>query len=161
MAPDGRHHRRHSRRVRGGSMNRDDLERRMDDELRFHIDSYVDDLVRAGIARPEAERRARVEFGSIAATKDECRDSLGLRLLDELAADLRYAYRLLRRFPMVTAVAILSLALGIGATTAIFSLLEAAVWKPIPVREPERLALFSWVSGRQAVMNSSSGNWAR
>jgi len=140
-------------------MTRDDLERRMDDEVRFHIDSYVDDLVRRGVARHEAERRARVEFGGVALTKDECRDALGLRLLDDLVADLRYACRQLRRAPAFSAVAILSLALGIGANTAIFSLLEAAVWKPIPVPDPERLALFSWVSGPREVMNSSWGNW--
>ena len=90
-------------------MKRADVERRMDDELQFHIDSYVDDLVRSGVERREAERRARVEFGGIAATKDECRDALGLRLLDDLVADARYAYRQLRRSPAFAAVAILSL----------------------------------------------------
>jgi predicted permease len=143
-----------------GVFHRSRVEQRMDDELRFHIESYTDDLVRAGLAPEEARRRARVEFGGVEARKEECRDALGLRLLDELIADGRYACRQLRRSPIFTAVAILSLALGIGANSAIFSLMEA-VWKPIPIHEPERLGLFSWVSGPRQLMNSSWGFWYR
>jgi hypothetical protein len=144
-----------------GTFQRARVERRMDEELRFHIDSYLDDLVRGGVAPEEAQRRARAELGGVEARKEECRDALGLRLLDELVADGRYACRQLRRSPVFTAVAVLSLALGIGANSAIFSLLEAAVWKPLAVYEPERLALFSWVSGPRALMNSSWGNCYR
>jgi predicted permease len=144
-----------------GTFRRARVERRMDEELRFHIDSYVDDLVQRGVAPEEAQRRAHAELGGVEAKKEECRDALGLRLLDELIADGRYAYRQLRRSPVFTGVAVLSLALGIGANSAIFSLLEAAVWKPLSVHEPERLALFSWVSGPRALMNSSWGNWYR
>jgi hypothetical protein len=143
-----------------GVFHRSRVEQRMDDELRFHIESYVEDLVRSGVAPEEAHRRARVEFGGVEARKEECRDALGLRLLDELIADGRYACRQLRRSPIFTAVAILSLALGIGANSAIFSLMEA-VWKPIPIHEPERLGLFSWVSGPRQLMNSSWGFWYR
>ena len=135
------------------------VERRMDEELQFHVQSYADDLVRGGIAPEEARRRARAELGGIEGRKEECRDALGIRLLDELVADGRYALRQLRRSPVFSAVAILSLALGIGANTAIFSLMEAAIWKPSPVPEPERLGLFSWVSGPRSIMNSSWGNW--
>jgi len=137
-----------------GTFRRSGVEQQMDDELRFHI-------VRAGLAPEEARRRACREFGGVEVQKEECRDALGLRLLDELVADGRYACRQLRRSPGFTAVAVLSLALGIGATSAIFSLMEAAVWKPIAVPEPERLGLFSWVSGPRSLMNSSWGNWFR
>ncbi len=142
-------------------LHRSRVERRMDEELQFHIQSYVNDLLRAGVAPDQARRRAHVAFGGIEAHKEECRDALGLRLLDELVADARYAYRQLRHSPVFTAVAIISLALGIGANSAIFSLMEAALLKPLSVHEPERLQLFSWLSGPRALMNSSSGNWRR
>jgi predicted permease len=142
-------------------LRRSDLEQRMDDELRFHIESYTTDLERAGFTTEEARRRARVEFGGAEARKEECRDALGLRLLDQLVADGRYAGRQLRRAPVFTAIAIMSLALGIGANSAIFSLMEAALWRPTLVHQPDRLQLFSWVSGPRALMNSSSGNWRR
>jgi predicted permease len=137
------------------------VEQRMADELRFHIDSYAADLEHAGVAPAEARRRARAEFGGVEARKEECREALGFRLADELVADVRYAYRQLRHSPVFTVVAIASLALGIGANTAVFSLMEAALWKSAAVHEPDRLQLFSWVSGPRVLMNSSSGNWHR
>ncbi len=99
----------------------------MDTELGFHVDAYVDDLIRSGMDRTEAERRARIEFGSIEATKDDCRQAWGLQQMDELRADLRLTFRALRRNPGFAAIAILSLALGIGANVAIFGLLDAAI----------------------------------
>ena len=103
----------------------------MDVELGFHIDAYVEDLVRSGIDREEAERRARLEFGALEATKDECRQAWGLQWMDELRADLRLTFRTLRRNPGFAAVAILSLALGIGANTAIFGLMDAVMLRAI------------------------------
>ena len=140
---------------------RSQMERRMANELQFHIKSYVDDLLQDGIAPEEARRRAHAEFGGVEARKEECRDAHGLRMFDDLIADCRYAYRQLRHSPAFAVGAILSLALGIGANSAIFSLMEAALWKPLSVSEPERLQLFSWVSGPRVLMNSSSGNWYR
>ena len=134
------------------------LEQEMDRELRFHIESYCEDLVRSGVPPSEAKRRAQVEFGSIEARKEECRDALGLRFVYELAADMKYAFRMLRQAPGFTAVAVLSLALGIGANTAIFTLMETALWKTIPAKNPEQLRLFSWVSGRHTVMDSLDGD---
>jgi predicted permease len=111
----------------------------MDVELRFHIQARVDDLVRSGIDRAEAERLARIEFGPIESVKEECRDTTWVRWLDQLTADLRYAVRCWRRAPAFAAAAILTLALGIAANTAIFSLLDALLLRPLPVAEPYRL----------------------
>jgi predicted permease len=135
------------------------MERDMAAELRDHMDRYTEDLVSQGVPLEEARRRARVEFGTVEARKEECREALGLRLFDELRADTRYALRMLKQAPAFTAVAILSLALGIGANTAIFTLMETALWKSIPVKQPEQLRLFSWVSGSKSAVEDLSGNW--
>ena len=121
------------------STHRADLDREIGDELQFHLDRYTEDLVRAGVSPPDARRRARAEFGSVNARSEECREALGLRLLDELRADLRYAVRLLRRSPAFTVVAVLSLGLGIGANTAIFSLIDTVLLKSLRVARPEGL----------------------
>ena len=139
------------------SFQRSRIENQMDEEIRFHIERYTEDLIRSGFSLEEARRRARAEFGVIAARKDECRDALGLRLFDDLLADCRYAARILRQSPAFTIVAILSLALGIGANTAIFTLMEAVLWKAVPVRNPEQLRLLSWASGPKNVVDSTWG----
>ena len=129
------------------AFHRSTLEREMDDELRFHLDQYVDDLVRTGVAATEARRRAGVEFGGLGARKDDIRDVLGLRLLDELTNDLRYAFRQLRQSPAFTIAAVLSLALGIGANTAIFTMLDALIWRALPVKDPESLLVVGRARG--------------
>ena len=111
----------------------------MQDEMRQHIELYEADLRREGVSPDKAHRLARAAFGSLEARKDECREAVGLRLLDELAADVRYALRLLRRSPAFTAVALLSLGLGIGANTAIFSIIDMVLVKSLPVADPQRL----------------------
>ncbi len=111
----------------------------MDAEIAFHIEAYVDDLVRSGVDRREAARRARIEFGGTEATKDECRQAWGLQWMDELRADLRLTFRTLRRNPGFAAIAVLSLALGIGANTAIFGVMDAVMLRLLPVRDPGRL----------------------
>ena len=125
--------------IRGSSLN-DDVRR----ELQAHLAARAEDLEREGLPRAEAERRARLEFGSVQSYAEECREARGLRIVDELLGNLRYAWRSLRQAPGVTAVAICSLALGIGANTAIFSLVNAVAWRPLPVQDPARLMLLSW-----------------
>src|SRR5918993_963198 len=115
------------------------FERDMDDELRFHIEQRIADLRRRGLSPQEAARRARVEFGSIEKHKDEARASFGLRLLDEMRGDVRFALRTFVRNRTFTATAVATLALGIGANTAIFSLFDALMLRSLPVRDPQAL----------------------
>ena len=98
-----------------------ELDRQIGEELEFHIESYAEDLVRRGLPRDEAMRRARAELGSIAARKENCRSAWGTRIFDELRGDLRFAMRMLAKSPGLAAIAIGSLALGIGANTVIFT----------------------------------------
>jgi predicted permease len=108
------------------------------DELRFHRDRLSDDYIAAGVEPQEARRRAFLAFGNVAAIEEECRDARG-RWLQDLGQDLGYALRLLRRNRVFATVVILTLGLGIGANTAIFSLVNAVILKSLPVHEPDRL----------------------
>jgi hypothetical protein len=95
------------------------FENDMDVELRFHVEAYMEDLIRSGLDRSEAVRRARIEFGAKEAIKDECRRSRGFHFMDGLRADVRHGLHVLRRNRGFTVVAALMLALGIGTNTAI------------------------------------------
>lgn len=121
---------------------RTNAEREMEEEFRAHLRSRADDLERQGLSRAEAERQARIEFGGYQRYKEECREALGARLLGELIADVRYGLRQLRRNPGFTAVAIITLALGIGANTAIFSVVDAVLLKPLNAPNPGRVVIF-------------------
>src|SRR5215471_11492268 len=113
----------------------------MDDEMRFHLESRAADLVRRGSSPADAARQARMEFGSFEKQKDEARASVGLRVLDEIAGDLRYALRTFAANKGFALTAVITLALGIGANTAIFNLMDALMLRWLPVNRPQDLLM--------------------
>jgi predicted permease len=137
------------------------LDRDLDEELRFHIESQAEDLVRQGVPPSEAVRRARAELGSVAAGKEQCRQAWGARPLDDLRADVRYALRQLGRSPGFTAIAIGSLALGIGVNTAIFSVARAVLLDRLHVPRPGELRLLAWQTQGHPAIHSEWGDMQR
>ena len=129
------------------------MEQDLDRELRYHLERRAHDLIASGVSESEARRQAAIEFGGFAQVQEEVRDIWLTRWLRDFACDLRLSARSFLRSPSFTATAVLSLALGIGATTAIYSLLDQVVLHALPVREPERLVLIDW-KGEQATVNA-------
>jgi predicted permease len=124
-------------------LGRAHMERDMDTELRFHLDARTEDLVASGLDKRAAHEQARRELGDVLRWKEEGREARGLRLVDQLGADMRYGVRWLARSPAFAAAAVLSMALGIGANTAIFSLVNAVLLRLLPVDDPQSLVLLT------------------
>ena len=127
---------------------RNSVESEADAELRFHFDQQVEKYLKSGLTRGEATRRARMEFGGHEQLKEEIRDARGVSFVETLFQDIRYGLRILGRTPVITAIAILSLALGIGANTAIFSLIDTVLLRMLPVEKPEELLHVGMLSPR-------------
>jgi len=115
------------------------MERDMDEEMRFHIEAHAAELVKRGVPQKEALRRARLEFGGVETAKSQCRDAIGISFLETLAQDLRHSVRTMLRMPVFTFTAMIVLGLGIGATTAIFSVVDAVLLRPLAYRDSARL----------------------
>ena len=135
------------------------LESEMEAELENHLESLTSDLIRAGHSQREAERRARIALGPAVTHKEEMRASLGLRWVDELLADLRYAWRILRKSPGFTAIAASSLALAIGANTAIFSLAKVLLYDRLAIPHPDELKMVRWTGDDKVVAHSAWGDF--
>ena len=119
--------------------NKESRNTELRDELRFHMEESVAHNIASGMPEAEARAAARTEFGSVAVTTEECYESRGLAWLEDLHQDVRYGLRTLIKHRSFTVVTVLTLALGIGACTAIFSLLNAVLLRSLPYGDPERL----------------------
>src|SRR5882724_10937429 len=129
-----------------GSFRKNKLEEQLDDELRFHVEMRVREFVASGMTPEEARRKATLLFGNRVLLKEKTRDMDTVGWIETLGQDVRYALRTLNRSRAFTLAAVLSLGLGIGANTAIFSLIDVVLLKLLPVKSPQQLVLLSWVS---------------
>ena len=120
---------------------RNDREADLERELSFHIEERIADMVRSGVSEHDARRRVRLEFGAAEHVKDECRDVRPARWAETFVQDTRYAWRNFRRNPGFAAVAVATLALGIGGLTAMFSAFDTILIRPLPYAEPDRLVM--------------------
>jgi len=134
-----------------------ELEQQLADEIQSHLEMQADEYLRQGMSPTDARHLALRKFGGVEQIKETYRDRRGLPGVETFLRDLGYGLRMLRRSPGVTTVAILSLALGIGANTALFSVVDAVMLKTLPVEQPDRLVVFEWQAGRQYRTTGMSG----
>ena len=115
------------------------LDAELDEELREHIEQEIGNNIRAGMSQEEARRAANRTVGSLSLIKDECREARAANFIETFAHDLRYSLRMLWRSPLFTLIALITLSIGIGATSAIFSVINGVVLKPLPYPHPDEL----------------------
>jgi putative ABC transport system permease protein len=135
------------------------VEDELETELRFHRERQFEKYRASGLTEAEARHRLKLEFGGLDQVKEECRDARGVRFMETLVQDLRYGLRTLRNSPGFTAVAVLTLALGIGANTAIFSLLYGVLLRPLPYKEASRLIMLNETTPKVGLVSASYPNF--
>jgi predicted permease len=135
------------------------VEAEIDDELRFHLERQTEKYIQFGMSRAEASRHARLEFGGFDQVKQDCREARGITFLDSLLQDVRYAFRGFLHNPGFTAIAVASLALGIGANTAIFTVAQHMLLDRLSVSHPETLRMFYWSEPKDGIVEEMWGWW--
>ena len=135
------------------------VEADLDDELRFHFEQQREKYLESGLTPQETLRRVRLEFGGLDQVKEECREARGVHLMETLFQDVRYALRTLRKSMTFTCVAMLTLALGIGANTAIFSVVYAVLLRPLPYHDPSRVMVLNETTPRVGTVSVSYPNF--
>ena len=134
-------------------------ETELEDELRFHFERQVQKYRGSGLDREEALRRARLDFGGIDQVKEECREARGVHFMEELIQDIRYGLRMLRKSPGFSLVALLTIALGIGANTSIFSVVYGVLLRPLPYQDSDRLIVLNETTPKVGTVSVSYPNF--